>query len=75
MAKYHDIYKNVFFFFDKRFRSFMSRTVIIQWKQAIQYKNLFPLVTNEDKFVNLPLLMSNENKNISGSLSLDLRKW
>ena len=24
--------------------------------------------------VNLPLLMSNENKNISGSLSLDLRK-
>ena len=25
--------------------------------------------------VNLPLLMSNENKNISGSLSLDLRKW
>ena len=26
-------------------------------------------------YINLPALMSNEDKNIGGSLTLDLRKW
>ena len=55
--------------------NFMSRTVITM-------KFRLPWFPEEAGYsaekgytdVNLPPLMSNENKNISGSLSLDLRK-
>ena len=72
MVKYHEIR---ICFFDKRFRSFMSRTVI-----TLKFKlRWFPEEAGysaEKGYtdINLPPLMSNEDKNISGSLILDLRK-
>ena len=60
-------------FFDKRVRSFMSRIVII-----LKFKlRWFPTGYSAEKGytdINLSPLMSNEDKNISGSLILDLRK-
>ena len=62
-------------FFDKRVRSFMSRTAI-----TLKFKlRWFPEEAGysaEKGYtdINLPPLMSNEDKNISGSLVLDLRK-
>ena len=66
MAKYHEIR---ICFFDKRVRSFMSRTVI-----ALKFKmRWFPEEAGysaEKGYtdINLPPLMSNKDKNISGSL-------
>ena len=62
-------------FFDKRFRSFMSRTVI-----TLKFKlRWFPEEAGysaEKGYtdINLSPFMSNEDKNITGSLILDLRK-
>ena len=72
MGKYHEIRIS---FFDKRFRSFMSRTVItlkfrLRWFLEEEGYSAEKGYTD----INLLLLMSNEDKNISGSLILDLRK-
>jgi len=62
-------------FFDKRFRSFMSRTAItlkfrLRWfPEEVSY-----LAGKGYTDINLPPLMSNEDKSISGSLILELRK-
>jgi len=70
MAKYHEI--RICFFFDKRVRSFMSRTVITH--AGFQTKQATDSAEKGYTDINLPPLMSNEDKNISGSLILDLRK-
>ena len=73
MAKYHEIR---IFFFDNRVRSFMSRTVVnlkfnLRWfPDEAGYS-----AEKEYTDINLPSSMSNEDKNIGGSLILDLRKW
>ena len=72
MVKYHEIR---ICFFDKRLRSFMSRTVItlkfrLHWFPEEAGYSAEKAYTDK----NLPPLMSNEGKNISGSLILDLRK-
>ena len=75
MIKYREIDKNMFFF-DKRFRSFMSRT-IITLKFRLRWFPEEAGYSAEEEYtdINLPPLMSNENKNISGSLIWHLRKW
>ena len=72
MAKYHEIR---IWFFDKRFRSFMSRTAItlkfrLRWFPEEAGYSAEKGYTD----IHLPPLMSNEGKSISGSLILDLRK-
>ena len=73
MVKYHEIR---ICFFDKRFRSFMSRTIItltfrLRWFPEEAGYSAEKGYTD----INVPPLMSNnEDKNISGSLILDLRK-
>ena len=73
MAKYHGIW---IFFFDKRVRSFMSRTVVtlkfnLRWfPDEAGYS-----AEKEYTDINLPSSMSSEDKNIRRSLILDLRKW
>jgi len=73
MVKYHEIR---IYFFEKRFLSFMSLTVItlkfsLRWfPEEAGYSAEKKGYTD----INLPSLMSNEDKNISGSLILDLRK-
>jgi len=72
MAKYPNI---GICFFDKRVRSFMSRTAT-----TLKFKlHWFPEEAGysaEKGYtdINLPPFMSNGDKNISGSLVLDLRK-
>jgi len=69
MAKYHEIRIR---FFDKRVRSFMPRTAItlkfkMRWFPDEEGYSAEKVYTD----INLPALMSNEDKNIGGSLSLD----
>ena len=72
MAKYHEVR---ICFFDKRVRSFMSRTAItlkfqMRWFPEKAGYSLEKKYTD----INLPYLWSNEYKNIIGSLIFDLRK-
>ena len=73
MAKYHNIR---LCFFDKRVRSFMSRTAItlnefkLRWFPDEAGSSAEKVYTD----INLPPLMSNEDKNIGGSLISNLRK-
>jgi len=71
MAKYQEIR---ICFFDERVRSFMSRTATIlkfklRWFPDEAGYSAEKVYTN----INLPPLMSNGDKNIIGSLILDLR--
>ena len=71
MAKYHEIR---ICFFDERVRSFMSRTATnlkfkLRWFPDEAGYSAEKVYTN----INLPPLMSNGDKNIIGSLILDLR--
>ena len=73
MAKYHKI--RICFFFDKRVRSFMSRTATtlkfnLRWFPDEAGYSAEKVYTD----INLPPLMSNEDKNIGGSLISNFRK-
>ena len=62
-------------FFDKRVRSFIPRTAItlkfkLRWSPEEAGYSAEKVYTD----INLPPLMSNEDKNTSGSLVLDLRR-
>ena len=62
-------------FFDKHVCSFMSRTAItLKFKLRWFPEEAGYSAEKEYTDINLPPLMSNEDKNISGSLVLDLRK-
>jgi len=61
-------------FFDKRVHSFMSRTAITLKFKLRWFREEAGYSTEKGYTdINLPPLMSNENKNISGHLVLDLR--
>ena len=66
MAKYHGIR---ICFFDKRVRSFMSRTAI-----TLELKVAGHSTEKVYTDINLPLLIPNEDKKFGGSLVLDLSK-
>ena len=72
MAKYHEIRICLF---DKRVRSFMSRTVItLKFKLRWFPEEAGYSAENGYTDIILPPLMSNEDKNVSGSLNFNIRK-
>jgi len=73
MAKHHEI---EYVFSDKRVRSFMSHTAITQNRFKLPWFSDEAGCSAEKvyKNINLPPLMSNEDKKFGGSLVLDLRK-
>ena len=72
MAEYHEIR---ICFFDKRFRSFISRTVItLKFRLRWFPEEASYLAEKGYTDIILPPLSSNEDKNISNSFILDLRK-
>ena len=62
-------------FFDKRVRSFMSRTAITM-KFKLRWFPEEASYSAEKGYtdINLPPIVSNEDKNVSGYLVLDIRK-
>ena len=68
MAKYHEVR---ICFFDKRVRSFMSRTAItLKFKMRWFPEEASYSVEKGYTDINLPPLWSNEDKNVSDSLIL-----